>query len=227
MAAGLDLRGPLDANLLHASLASLVDRHEVLRSSFGEHDGDPVLTIADHLDVPMPLVNCGALPDTQRQQTIDRYLTNAANRPFDLAAPPLIRALLLKFDVSHHVLILVLHHIVADGASVHVLIDELCAGYRARRSGMPPALPALPIQYADYAAWQREQLTAAKVRDEQDFWRTYLSNAPHFLTLPTDRPRPPVASHDGGTARLMAARRASRYLPRLARGSGRSQVPAA
>jgi amino acid adenylation domain-containing protein len=202
MAAGLDLRGELDANLLHASLAALVDRHEVLRSSFGEHDGDPVLTIADHLDVPMPLVNCGALPDTQRQQTVDRYLTDAAIRPFDLAAPPLMRALLLKFDTSHHVLILVLHHIVADGASVHILIDELCAGYRARRSGMPPALLALPVQYADYAAWQREQLTPVKVRGEQDFWRAYLANAPHFLALPADRPRPPVASHDGGTVRL-------------------------
>ncbi|WP_158938694.1 non-ribosomal peptide synthetase [Burkholderia sp. S171] len=220
MAAGLDLRGELDANLLHASLAALVDRHEVLRSSFGEHDGDPVLTIADHLDVPMPLVNCGALPDTQRQQTIDRYLIDAANRPFDLATPPLMRVLLLKFDASHHVLILALHHIVADGASVHVLIDELCAGYRARRSGMQPALPALPIQYADYAAWQREQLTAAKVRDEQDFWRAYLSDAPHFLALPTDRPRPPVASHDGGTARLTLSRETGARVQALASARG-------
>jgi len=220
MGAGLDLRGELDANLLHASLAALVERHEVLRSSFGEDDGDPVLTIVDHLDVPMPLVNCGALPDTQRQQTIARYLTDAANRPFDLTAPPLMRALLLKFDVSHHVLILVLHHIVADGASVHVLIDELCAGYRARRDGTPPALPALPIQYADYAAWQREQLTAAKLRKEQRFWQTYLSNAPHFLALPTDRPRPPVASHDGGTARLTLSRETGERVQALAGARG-------
>jgi hypothetical protein len=183
MAAGLDLRGDLDAILLHASLAALVERHEVLRSSFGERDGDPVLTIADHLDVPMPLVDCGALPDAQREHAVARYLSDAANRPFDLAAPPLMRALLLKFDASHHVLILVLHHIVADGASVHILIDELCAVYRARRGGMPAALPALPVQYADYAAWQREQLTSVKVRDEQDFWRAYLANAPHFPGL--------------------------------------------
>src|SRR5471032_1723433 len=220
MAAGLDLRGPLDTNLLQASLAALVDRHEVLRSSFGEHDGDPVLTIADHLDVPMPLVDCGALPDTQRQQTIDRYLTDAANRPFDLAAPPLTRALLLKFDASHHVLILVLHHIVADGASVHVLIDELCAGYRARRDGMPPALPALPIQYGDYAVWQREQLSPIKLRDEQQFWRTYLSNAPHFLALPTDRLRTPVASHNGGTARLTLSRETGERVQALAGARG-------
>ncbi|WP_213764824.1 non-ribosomal peptide synthetase [Caballeronia sp. dw_19] len=220
MAAGLDLRGDLDANLLHASLAALVERHEVLRSSFGEHDGDPVLTIADHLDVPMPLVDCSALPDTQREQTVARYLTDAANRPFDLAAPPLVRALLLKFDASHHVLILVLHHIVADGASVHILIDELCAQYRARRGGLPSALPALPIQYADYAAWQREELTAVKLRDEQDFWRTYLANAPHFLALPADRPRPPVASHDGGTVRLRLSRETGARVTTLASARG-------
>jgi hypothetical protein len=220
MAAGLDLRGDLDADLLHASLASLVARHEVLRSSFGEHDGDPVLTIADHLDVPMPLVDRGALPDTQRHQTVARYLTDAANRPFDLAAPPLVRALLLKFDTSHHVLILVLHHIVADGASVHILIDELCAQYRARRDGMPTGLPALAVQYADYAVWQRERLTPVKVREEQQFWRTYLSNAPHFLALPTDRPRPPVASHDGGTVRLTLSRKAGERVQALASARG-------
>jgi amino acid adenylation domain-containing protein len=220
MAAGLDLRGDLDAILLHASLAALVERHEVLRSSFGERDGDPVLTIADHLDVPMPLVDCGALPDAQREHAVARYLSDAANRPFDLAAPPLMRALLLKFDASHHVLILVLHHIVADGASVHILIDELCAVYRARRGGMPAALPALPVQYADYAAWQREQLTSVKVRDEQDFWRAYLANAPHFLALPADRPRPPVASHDGGTARLKLSRETGERVTTLASARG-------
>jgi amino acid adenylation domain-containing protein len=220
MAAGLDLRGELDANLLHVSLAALSARHEVLRSSFGERDGDPVLTIADHLDVPMPLVDCGALPHAQREHTVAGYLADAASRPFDLAAPPLMRALLLKFDASHHVLILVLHHIVADGASVHILIDELCAQYRTRRSGMTTALPALPVQYADYAAWQREQLTPPKMRNEQDFWRTYLANAPHFLALPADRPRPPVASHDGGTLRLTLPRKTGERVRALASARG-------
>ncbi|MFT4433832.1 amino acid adenylation domain-containing protein [Caballeronia sp. 15715] len=220
MAAGLDLRGELDANLLHASLAALVERHEVLRSSFGEHDGDPVLTIADHLDVPMPPVDCGALPNAQRDQTVARYLNDAANHPFDLATPPLMRALLLKFDASHHVLILVLHHIVADGASVHILIDELCAQYRARRGGTTTALPALPIQYADYAAWQREQLTPPKLSNEQDFWRAYLANAPHFLALPAERPRPPVASHEGGTARLTLSAETGERVRALASARG-------
>jgi amino acid adenylation domain-containing protein len=220
MAAGLDLRGELDANLLHASLAALIERHEVLRSSFGEHDGDPVLTIADHLGVPMPLVDCGALPDAQRGQTVTRYLHDAAKRPFDLAAPPLMRALLLKFDASHHVLILVLHHIVADGASVHILIGELCALYRAQRDGMTTSLPALQIQYADYAAWQREQLTPQRSSNEQDFWRTYLANAPHFLALPADRPRPPVASHNGGTARLTLSRETGARVKALASARG-------
>ena len=220
MAAGLDLRGELDANLLQASLAALIDRHEVLRSSFGERDGDPALTIADHLDVPMPLVDCGALPDAQREHTVARYLADAANRPFDLAAPPLIRALLLKFDTSHHVLILVLHHIVADGASVHILINELCAQYRAERSGMRTALPALPVQYADYAAWQREQLAPPRLSIEQDFWRKYLGNAPHFLALPADQPRPPIASHDGGAVRLTLSRETGARVRTLASARG-------
>ncbi|MGX6999429.1 amino acid adenylation domain-containing protein [Caballeronia sp. KNU42] len=220
MAAGLDLRGELDASLLHASLSALVERHEVLRSSFDERDGDPVLTIADHLDVPMPLVDCGALPDAQRKHTVARYLADAANRPFDLAVPPLMRALLLKFDISHHVLILVLHHIVADGASVHILIDELCAQYRARRYLTTTVLPRLPVQYADYAAWQREQLAPPRLHIEQDFWRTYLGNAPHFLALPADRPRPPIASHDGGTVRLTLSRETGARVMTLASANG-------
>ena len=220
MAAGLDLRGELDASLLHASLSALVERHEVLRSSFGERDGDPVHTIADHLDMPMPLVDCCALPDAQREHTVARYLADAANRPFDLAAPPLMRALLLKFDTSHHMLILVLHHIVADGASVHILIDELCVQYRARCDGTATALPPLPVQYADYAAWQREQLAPPRLNIEQDFWRKYLGNVPHFLALPADRPRPPVASHDGGTVHLTLSRETGARVMSLASARG-------
>ncbi|WP_133651190.1 non-ribosomal peptide synthetase [Paraburkholderia flava] len=203
MAAGLDLRGPLDTALLHASLAALVERHEVLRSSFGEHDGDPVLAIAATLDVPMPLVDCSTLDASQREATVARMLDDASQTPFDLAVAPLLRASLVRFDAQHHVLVLALHHIVADGASVHVLIDELCAVYAARRAGSEPALRALPVQYADYAVWQREQLKPPKLRDEQTFWRTYLADAPHRLALPTDRPRPAIASHAGSAVQLV------------------------
>ncbi|MDE1182643.1 non-ribosomal peptide synthetase [Paraburkholderia sp.] len=200
MAAGLDLRGPLDADLLHASLAALVARHEVLRASFSsDDDGDPVLTLAPHLYVPMPVLERDGLDPSDRERTIASLLAEAAQTPFDLSAAPLLRASLIRFDAQHHVLIVALHHIVADGASVHILLDELCAGYRVRRDGAQPtpALPALAVQYADYAVWQRERLTPSAVRAEQDFWRAYLAGAPHFLALPADRPRPARASHDG------------------------------
>jgi len=198
MAAGLDLSGELDVALLRASIALLVARHEVLRTAIGEHDGEPYLTCVDRLEVPLPMVACVALDPQRRAHTVMSMLAQAAQAPFDLAQPPLLRMQLLRFDARHHVLIVVLHHIIADGASVHILLDELCHIYRALGAGMPPALPALALQYADYAAWQREQLTPAMIRREQDFWRTYLAGAPHFLGLPADGPRPAVATHEGG-----------------------------
>ncbi|MFP6560689.1 amino acid adenylation domain-containing protein [Paraburkholderia sp. B3] len=206
MAAGLDLRGPLDAGLLQASLAAVIVRHEVLRASFAsDHDGDPVMTIAERLDVPMPVIDCtssagghpGALSAPERARTVACALDEAARTPFDLAAAPLLRASLLRFDAQHHVLIVAVHHIVADGTSVRILLDELCAGYRARRDGATPDRLPLPVQYADYAVWQRAQLAPAAMRALQAFWRGYLAGAPHVLALPADRPRPAQASHAG------------------------------
>ncbi|WP_321884917.1 non-ribosomal peptide synthetase [Paraburkholderia bannensis] len=213
MAAGLDLRGPLDAALLQRSLADVVARHEVLRSAFGcDEDGDPLLAIAPHLDVPMPVIEPlahvsnatpGASVAEARAHVVAQALDEAARTPFDLARAPLIRAMLLRFDAQHHVLIVSLHHIVADGASVHILLDELCEGYRARRDGTVPALAPLPVQYADYAQWQRARFTPAAVREAQQFWRGYLADAPPLLALPADRARPAQASHAGAACHFL------------------------
>ncbi|MEK6298795.1 MAG: condensation domain-containing protein, partial [Paraburkholderia tropica] len=167
MTAGLDLRGPLDAARLQRSLAALIARHEVLRSAFDADDeGDPVLKIAPRMEALMPVIEPLAHPDNDansdanshtnsdenaRTQAIAQALDDAARTPFDLSRAPLVRATLLRFDAAHHVLIVSLHHIVADGASVHILLDELCELYRAQRDGAPPALAPLAVQYADYA----------------------------------------------------------------------------
>ncbi|WP_322044771.1 non-ribosomal peptide synthetase [Paraburkholderia sp. J67] len=233
MAAGLDLRGPLDADLLHRSLAAVVARHEVLRSAFGsDEDGDPVLTIAAHLDVPMPMIEPlagaddaagdagSAAPAEARAQAVAQALDAAARLPFDLARAPLIRATLLRFDAQHHVLIVSLHHIVADGASVHILLDELCEGYRAHRDGAPPALASLPVQYADYARWHRARFTPETLREAQQFWRGYLADAPPLLALPTDRPRPAQASHAGAARYFLLDAAIGARVRTLARAHG-------
>ncbi|WP_322007505.1 non-ribosomal peptide synthetase [Paraburkholderia tropica] len=213
MTAGLDLRGPLDAARLQRSLAALIARHEVLRSAFDADDeGDPVLKIAPRMEVLMPVIEPLAHPDNDansdanshtnsdenaRTQAIAQALDDAARTPFDLSRAPLVRATLLRFDAAHHVLIVSLHHIVADGASVHILLDELCELYRAQRDGAPPALAPLAVQYADYAHWQRARFTPDAVREAQQFWRGYLADAPALLPLPTDRARPARVSHAG------------------------------
>ncbi|MBN3815033.1 condensation domain-containing protein, partial [Paraburkholderia sp. Ac-20347] len=202
MTAGLDLRGPLDASLLQRSLAALIARHEVLRSAFyADDEGDPVLKIAPRMEVLMPVIeplahlNNSANSDANshtnsgenaRAKAIAQALDDAARTPFDLSRAPLVRATLLRFEAAHHVLIVSLHHIVADGASVHILLDELCELYRAQRDDTPPALAPLAVQYADYAHWQRARFTPDAVREAQQFWRGYLADAPTLLPLPTD-----------------------------------------
>lgn len=206
MTAALDLRGPLDIAVLHRSLSAVIERHEVLRSSFGsDDDGDPQLVIAEHCDVPMPILEPLAHSTSDaasRAQAVTQALNEAAHSPFDLARAPLIRTTLLRFDARHHVLVVSLHHIVADGASVHILLDELCEGYRAHREGTRPLLAPLPVQYADYARWQRKRFVPAALREAQQFWRGYLAGAPQSLALPTDYARPAQASYAGASRRF-------------------------
>ena len=196
------LRGALDPAALERALDALRERHEPLRTTFAEGaDGSPVQVVHPFVPQPLPVEDLSAVPATERGAEAVRRVEREAAAGFDLVAGPLFRARLLRLDRDEHVLLLALHHAVADGWSLGVLARELGALYAALRAGRPAALPPLPLQYADYARWQREHLTDEALAEDAAFWRAALAGAPPALELPTDRPRPPAASHRGRVAR--------------------------
>jgi amino acid adenylation domain-containing protein len=204
--AAVRLAGQLRLSLLQRCLQRIVQRHETLRTSFAIHDGQPVQLIAPQVDLALPLLDLCALPADARSRVAASLTRAAARQPFDLARAPLLRVTLLRLAPDNHNLLLVVHHIVADGWSVGVFIHELGARYRAGVHAQPPDLPALPIQYADFAIWQRQWLQGALLDAQIAYWQRQLAGVP-ALALPSDRPRPLIQSLRGATLpfRLPAA----------------------
>ena len=199
LAAVLRLSGPLARPALSASLEAIVARHAALRTTFETVAGRPVQAIAPAGALPLPLTSVESLPEALREEVARRLAGAAAARPFDLARGPLVRALLLRLSGTSHLLVLALHHIVTDGWSMEVLTRELGELYGALVEGRVPALPELPIQYSDYAVWQRLWLSGAVLAEQIAWWRERLAGAPSVLDLPGDRPRPAVPSLRGDT----------------------------
>ncbi|SED57850.1 non-ribosomal peptide synthetase [Pseudomonas anguilliseptica] len=197
MAATLSLDGELDVAVLQATFAALLQRHEVLRTAYPDNDGEPCAVISAHLDFHLGLRDLSQLPPAEREAEAQRESLANLRQPFDLSEPPLIRARLLKLGEQRHHLLLALHHMVADGWSVGVLFDELSQLYRSLRAAEPVNLAPLPLQYADYAAWQHRLLSGERLQRELGFWRTELAAAPQVLALPSDWPRPAQASSAG------------------------------
>jgi amino acid adenylation domain-containing protein len=214
------LDGALEVSRLEQGLEALVLRHESLRTTFALQGDEPVQVIHPRLDVPLPLVDLSALEEAAREAEVRRRVTQEVQRPFDLEHGPLVRALLLRLAPQRHVLVLTLHHVISDGWSMGVLVRELGALYHALASGERPALPALPVQYADYAAWQRAWLHGPVLQAQLDYWRQQLSGAPALLELPTDRPRPAVQSSSGATLPLHLPASLASRLDALARQQG-------
>ncbi len=191
------LRGRLDSRALEAGLESLVGRHEILRTTFPEIGGQPFQQIQPRLDVRLELLDLRTSSPEARDEALARQLAAFAGRPFDLVRGPLIRAGVIRLDDEEHVLCLNVHHIVTDGRSMEVAFRELASVYGAIRTGEDPKLPAQPIQYADFSAWQRRELTEEVVEGLVAWWRERLVGAPPLLELPADHPRPPVQSFRG------------------------------
>ena len=183
--------GPLDAGRLAAALSAVVRRHEVLRTVFVDRDGEPVQVVLPAVAVPLPWIDLGALPAVRREREARRLAAAEAARPFDLARGPLLRAVLLELDVQRRVVLLALHHIVTDGWSMGVLVREVKALYAGSE------LPELPVQYADFALWQRRWLAGETLERQLSWWRERLHGAATVLELPADHPRPPVLSQRG------------------------------
>ncbi|GAB1510049.1 non-ribosomal peptide synthase/polyketide synthase [Actinophytocola sp. KF-1] len=211
---GLRLSGELDVDALRAALNGLVARHESLRTTFGSVDGGGVQTIHPPFAVPLRCVDLAAAPGD-----LDQVLRDELARPFDLRALPLFRALLVRVADGEHRLLLNAHHIVTDGWSTGLLVDELCALYTAAVSGAPAALPPLPVRYADFAVWQRERLSGGALDQGIAYWTEQLAGlAP--LDLPADRPRPPVRTSSGAAHEFAVPAELTARLRELARESG-------
>jgi amino acid adenylation domain-containing protein len=196
-----DFPGALDLSHLAAALDGMADRHEALRTAFPRLAGEPVQQVHEAARVPLVVVDLSALPMARLLAEAARVAGIEGRRPFDLERGPLLRALALR-AAGRDRLVVTLHHIVSDGASMGVLRRELRALYRAATLGMEAGLPPLPVQYADFAVWQRERLSGPELARQLDHWRERLAGAPPLLALPTDFPRPTVQRHRGGVRRF-------------------------
>ena len=190
--------GRLDVAALEAALNEIVRRHEALRTTFDQHEGQPFQAVAPELPVPVPVVDLTALPEDRREAEARLALEAEAAQSFDLQRGPLLRALLVRAGEEDWAMLLNMHHIVSDGWSVGVLTGEVAALYRAFLEGRPSPLLPLPVQYADYAVWQRQWLRGEVLEAQTAYWRERLQGVRTVLDLPTDRPRPPVQSFRGG-----------------------------
>ncbi|MFD7383491.1 amino acid adenylation domain-containing protein [Streptomyces anulatus] len=218
----LRLTGPLDRAALLGALHDVAVRHESLRTVFLDRDGVPIQSVvpADEAVPPLSVTEVG-------ERELDAALTAAARRGFDLAAELPLRAELFALDPTEHVLLVVVHHIVADGWSLAALTTDFSTAYAARVAGRAPAWTPLPVQYADYALWQREVLGSiddpgSVLALQIDHWKSALAGLPDQLELQTDRPRPAVSSHGGGFVPLTVGPETHARLLEIARGSGAS-----
>src|SRR5688572_27833418 len=224
------LGGALDEAALKRSLSEIVLRHEALRTVFAEADGSPVQVVAPFGAFALPVEDLSGLSEADREAAVRRRAREEAVRPFDLSAGPLFRAALLRLGEEEHVLLLSMHHIVSDGWSVGVLFRELSALYEAYREGGESPLSELPVQYADYAVWQREQLEGEVLDRQLAYWRERLADAPALLELPTDRPRPAGQTYRGATVPVELSPELLERLQALGRSEGATRyrtLPAA
>jgi amino acid adenylation domain-containing protein len=218
--ASVSLRGALDRGALERTLAELVRRHETLRTTFAEGDGGPVQVTAAAGPVDLPTVELRGRGDDERWRDARRLATEDVKRPFDLGRGPLFRALLLRLGDEHHELLVTQHHIVTDGWSIALLVQEVLALYAAFAAGRPSPLPALPVQYADFAQAQRQWLRGAVHDRLLEYWKRRLREPLPVLDLPTDRPRPPVQTSRGATLRFEVSPRLAERAKALSRRCG-------
>ena len=199
IATALRITGSLNIPALEQSLNEIVRRHEVLRTTFTTVNNQPFQCIAPSLTLTLPLIDLRQLPPEERDVEVRRRANAEAQHPFNLTGDPLLRATILKLDAEDYVVLFTMHHIISDGWSMGVLIQEVAAVYEAFCVGKPSPLPELPIQYADFAVWQREWLQGQVMETELAYWQQQLGNPPSLLQLPTDYPRPAIQTGQGAT----------------------------
>ena len=211
------LSGSLNVTALEQSLNEILRRHEALRTTFSIVDDRPVQVIHAGWDFILTVVDLRESSSDNKEATAARLAAEEARQPFNLAAGPLLRVKLLRLAEDEHVLLVTMHHIISDGWSIKVLIRELEGLYEAYTKGRRAALPKLPIQYADFACWQRSWLQGAKLEEQLSYWRAQLAGTPPLLNLPTDRPRPTFKTFHGADLSLTFSKKLSEEITRLSR----------
>jgi amino acid adenylation domain-containing protein len=217
--AALHLKGWLNFVALEQTFNEIVQRHEALRTHFVVQSGQPVQVIKSTLKISLPIIDLQQQPPAERETQARQLITQEAQRPFNLSTDPLLRVTLLRLDEAEHILLLNMHHIVSDGWSIGVLVQEIAALYTAFTSNQPSPLPQLAIQYADFAQWQRQSLQGEVLETQLAYWRTQLDNV-SILNLPTDRPRPAVQSYRGARKFLQLPKSLSEALLALSQEEG-------
>jgi amino acid adenylation domain-containing protein len=192
----MHIRGPLDVGALRTAFSEMTRRHELLRASFRSVEGRAQIAIADELEVDIPVVDLSSLGETERREEALRLLEAESTTPFDLAVAPLWRGTLLRLGEDDHALLMTMHHIIYDGWTPTIIEEELAQHYGAAVRGERATLPELPVQFADFAAWQQRWMESDEFRQGLDYWTRKLEDV-EPLHLPTDHPRPPVQSFHG------------------------------
>ncbi|MGH7284012.1 MAG: condensation domain-containing protein, partial [Polyangiaceae bacterium] len=198
---GIRFTGALDLTALQKSLTDIAARHDILRTTFALVGGTVTQVVGSPRALDIPIVDLGDLPAAARDEQLQKLFVDHARKPQDLRHGPLLGTTLVRLGDQEHCLIITAHHAVFDAWSETIFCRELVQLYDAHHAGAPLQLPALPIQYADYATWQRAALHGAELERQLVYWKTRLAHAP-TLELPTDRPRPPRAANEGAAVRF-------------------------
>jgi amino acid adenylation domain-containing protein len=220
VATALRLQGPLNVAALEQALEEIVRRHEVLRTIFAVAEGRPTQVIKQSSGRVLPVVDLLGLTETAREACGGRLAAQHGARLFQLSEGPLLLAALLRLSADEHMLLLTMHHIVSDGWSIGVLTREALSLYSAFSAGLPSPLEELPVQYADYAAWQRRWLDGGALPKQLAYWKQQLADHPSALELPTDRPRPAVQTYKGAAESFIVSREVADGLKALGRREG-------
>ncbi len=217
---GVRLRGELNRDALTRAINEIFRRHEILHTTFGTVDNQPVQIISELQPRTLPVVDLSGLREQEREAQAQRLAAEEARQPFDLACGPLARMQLLCLSEQDHIVLWTMHHIISDRWSGGVLIRELAATYEAYSRGAESPLEDLPFQYADYAIWQREWLQGEVLAEQLAYWKEQLKDAPTLLDLPLDRPRPAMQTANGATFSFMLPAGLSQGVKALSREEG-------
>ncbi|MGK7875830.1 MAG: amino acid adenylation domain-containing protein, partial [Xenococcaceae cyanobacterium] len=217
---GFRLTGEIDVGCLERAIQTIISRHEILRTTFQVIDGSPVQAIAEDLPFALSVANLRDLPAAERASKVEQIIAEVRGWTFDLTQSPLLKAVLIHLDTREHCFLVTMHHIISDDWSMQVFLKELSVLYRAFRQGHPSPLPPLPIQYADYAHWQRQWLAEEVLDNQLNYWRQQLADAPGLLDLPTDFPRTSEQGFQAGVVPIELDRGVSQRLKALSQRSG-------